>query len=41
LTALRSTIIQTSLAHAGQCDEPTKVLEHLMQKLVRVTKVGV
>lgn len=25
----------------AQCDEPTKVPEHLMQQMARVTKVGV
>jgi hypothetical protein len=38
LTAPRSTIIQTSPAHAGQCGEPGNVLEHLMQKMVRVVR---
>lgn len=36
LVAPCSTIIQMSPAHAGQCDEPAKVLEHLMEKMVRV-----
>lgn len=36
LVAPRSTIIQMSPAHSGQCDEPTKVLEHLLDKMVRV-----
>lgn len=36
LVAPRSTIIQMSPAHSGQCDEPTKVLEHLVKKMVRV-----
>jgi hypothetical protein len=38
LVAPRSTIIQTSPAHTGQCDEPAKLLEHLMEKMVRVTR---
>lgn len=36
LVAPRSTIIQMSPSHAGQCAAPTKVLEHLMEKMVRV-----
>lgn len=38
LTAPRSTVIQTSPAHAGQCAAPDKVLEHLMEKMVRVVR---
>lgn len=38
LTAPRSTVIQTSPAHAGQCVAPDKVLEHLMEKMVRVAR---
>jgi len=34
LVAPRSTIIQISPVHTGRCDEPTKVLEHLMTRLV-------
>lgn len=35
LVAPRSTIIQMSPAHAGQCEQPTKMLEHLLEKMVR------
>lgn len=35
LVAPRSTIIQISAVHAGRCNEPTKVLEHLLDRLVR------
>jgi hypothetical protein len=35
LVAPRSTIIQISAVHAGRCEDPTKVLDHLMQTLVR------
>lgn len=35
LTSPRSTILQTSQAHAGLCDEPARALEHLMAALVR------
>ena len=35
LVAPRSTIVQTSPVHAGQCDEPVAALEHLMQTMVR------
>lgn len=38
LVAPRSTIIQISPSHAGQCDEPAKVLEHLVEKMVRVVR---
>jgi Protein of unknown function (DUF3037) len=38
LVAPRSTIIQISPAHTGRCDEPAKVLEHLMDKMVRVSR---
>lgn len=36
LVAPRSTVIQMSSTHSGQCDQPTKVLEHLLEKMVRV-----
>jgi hypothetical protein len=35
LVAPRSTIIQISPVHTGRCEDPTKVLEHLMERLVR------
>lgn len=35
LVAPRSTVIQTSSVHTGRCDEPTLVLERLLQKMVR------
>ncbi len=35
LVAPRSTIIQLSPAHTGQCADPAKVLEQLVEKLVR------
>ena len=35
LVAPRSTIIQTSPAHAGRCTDPTDVLEHLLETMVR------
>jgi len=35
LIAPRSTIIQTSPAHTGACKEPTAVLEHLLDTMVR------
>jgi hypothetical protein len=38
LVAPRSTIIQLSPAHTGRCEDPTRVLEHLMEKLVRPVK---
>ena len=34
LVSPRSTVIQTSSAHAGLCDNPTETLEHLMATVV-------
>jgi hypothetical protein len=38
LTAPRSTIIQCSPVHTGQCDEGDDVLERLLEAMVRVPK---
>jgi len=38
LTAPRSTIVQTSPAHAGRCDDPAALLEHLLATMVRAAK---
>jgi hypothetical protein len=35
LVAPRSTVIQTSPAHAGRCDDPAGLLEHLLDTMVR------
>ena len=35
LIAPRSTIVQTSPVHTGQCAEPTAALDHLMRTMVR------
>jgi hypothetical protein len=35
LVAPRSTVIQTSAAHTGRCEDPEQALEHLMDRLVR------
>jgi len=35
LIAPRSTIIQSSPAHTGRCDDPPKLLEHLVATMVR------
>jgi DUF3037 family protein len=35
LTAPRSTIIQTSAAHSGLFDDPARLLEHLLDTMVR------
>ena len=35
LVAPRSTIIQISSVHTGRCADPTQVLDHLVDKLVR------
>ena len=36
LVSPRSTVIQTSPAHAGLCSDPAAILEHLMATVVRV-----
>lgn len=36
LIAPRSTVIQTSPFHSGLCEDPTKALEHLMDRMVRL-----
>ena len=38
LVAPRSTVIQTSPAHSGRCSEPTDVLEHLLDAMVRTPR---
>lgn len=35
LVAPRSTIVQTSPVHTGQCADPNAALEHLLQTMVR------
>jgi hypothetical protein len=35
LVAPRSTIVQTSPVHTGQCTDPAAALEHLLQAMVR------
>ena len=35
LVAPRSTIIQTSKVHTGRCTDPSTLLEHLLDKMVR------
>jgi hypothetical protein len=35
LIAPRSTIVQTSPVHTGQCSDPAAALEHLMRTMVR------
>lgn len=39
LISPRSTVIQTSPTHAGLCQDPAAMLEHLMATVVRVTAV--
>ena len=36
LTARRSSIIQTSPVHLGRCTDPGHMIEHLMERMVRV-----
>jgi len=38
IVAPRSTIIQTSPVHTGKCDDPDALIEHLLDKMVRVPK---
>ncbi len=38
LIAPRSTIIQTSPAHTGRCEDPSALLERLMRTMVRMEK---
>jgi hypothetical protein len=38
LVAPRSTIIQTSPVHTGYCKDPTAVLEHLLDTMVRPSR---
>jgi hypothetical protein len=38
LVAPRSTVIQTSAAHSGRCDDPDALLEHLLDSMVRPAK---
>jgi hypothetical protein len=40
LTAPRSTIIQTSPVHTGCCINPTAVLEHLLDTMVRQSRAS-
>jgi hypothetical protein len=35
LVAPRSTIVQTSPVHTGQCSDPTAALEHLLRTMIR------
>jgi hypothetical protein len=35
LVAPRSTIVQTSPVHTGQCSDPREALEHLMDRMIR------
>lgn len=39
LVAPRSTVIQTSPVHTGQCEDPVAVLEHLLETMVRQREV--
>ena len=38
LIAPRSTVIQVSPAHTGRCDDAPRLLEHLMDTMVRLPK---
>ena len=35
LVAPKSTIVQTSPVHTGQCSDPREALEHLMDRMIR------
>lgn len=41
LVAPRSTIIQTSPVHTGSCKDPTEVLEHLLNTMVRPARAAI
>ena len=41
LVAPRSTTIQTSPVHTGWCEDPTKVLEHLLNTMVRPAREAI
>lgn len=38
LVAPRSTIIQTSRVHSGRCNDPAKLMDHLLDAMVRPTR---
>ena len=38
LVAPRSTMIQTSSVHTGRCEQPSQVMENLLDKMVRVAE---
>ena len=38
LVAPRSTVIQTSAAHSGRCDDPRRLIEHLLDTMVRTRR---
>jgi hypothetical protein len=38
LVAPRSTVIQTSPVHTGRCTDPSDVLEHLLETMVRTSR---
>jgi Protein of unknown function (DUF3037) len=40
LVSPRSTMIQTSPAHAGYCKDPAAALEHLLETMVRPPRMG-
>jgi hypothetical protein len=40
LIAPRSTVIQTSPAHSGRCDDPGALIEHLLETMVRPARAA-
>jgi hypothetical protein len=40
LVSPKSTIVQTSPVHTGQCDDPDAALEHLMNTMVRRRQIS-
>jgi hypothetical protein len=40
MVAPRSTIIQTSAVHTGKCENPEKLIEHLLKKMVLLPPRG-
>lgn len=39
IVAPRSTMIQTSAVHTGKCDDPNRLIEHLIEKMVLLPRL--
>jgi hypothetical protein len=40
LTARRSALVQTSPVHAGRCEDPRQVIDHLLARMVHLAGGG-